>query len=133
MDCWLKKKKPELKPKAKRMLVDWMKVTEEEKAKYEALAAEDKARYEKECEEAGIELKKPKEKAIVKKPIKTTIVKKTIVKKPIKKPVNKPAPARVGGQGYRGQMCKRRTTGSLEVIKVSLETELKTLSKYAEL
>ena len=43
------------------------------------------------------------------------------------------APASVRGQGYRGQICKRKTTGSLEVIKVSLETEWKTLSKYAEL
>ena len=37
------------------------------------------------------------------------------------------------GCGISAEKCNRRTTGSLEVIKVSLETELKTLSKYAEL
>ena len=34
------------------------------------------------------------------------------------------------GGGISAEKCNRRTTGSLEVIKVSLETELKTLSKY---
>ena len=34
------------------------------------------------------------------------------------------------GCGISAENCNRRTTGSLEVIKVSLETELKTLSKY---
>ena len=37
------------------------------------------------------------------------------------------------GCGISAEKCNRKTTGSLEVIKVSLETELKTLSKYAEL
>lgn len=41
--------------------------------------------------------------------------------------------ASVRGLGSTGEIRDRRTTGSLEVIKVSLETELKTLLKYAEL
>ena len=43
------------------------------------------------------------------------------------------APASVGGQGIGGQMCKRRTIGLQKTIKVSLETEFKALSKYAEI
>ena len=41
----------------------WKELTEEEKAPFEAKAAEDKERYAKECEAAGIEVKQPKEKA----------------------------------------------------------------------
>ena len=40
----------------------WKELTEEEKAPFEAKAAEDKERYAKECEAAGIEVKQPKEK-----------------------------------------------------------------------
>ena len=41
---------------------EWKALSEEEKAKYEQEAVKDRARYEKECEERGIEPKKPKEK-----------------------------------------------------------------------
>ena len=39
----------------------WKELSDEDKAPYCAKAKDDKARYERECEEAGIELKKPKE------------------------------------------------------------------------
>ena len=41
----------------------WKALDEEGKAKFEQLATEDKERYEAECAAAGIEVKKPKEKA----------------------------------------------------------------------
>ena len=45
------------------MAESWKALSEEEKQPYEAKAAEDKERYVKECEAAGIEVKQPKEKA----------------------------------------------------------------------
>ena len=42
---------------AKKMGAAWKELSDEEKAPYEAKAKEDKERYERECEEAGIETK----------------------------------------------------------------------------
>jgi hypothetical protein len=46
----------------KLMAAEWKALSEEEKAGFEAKAVEDKERYAKECEEAGIEVKPPNEK-----------------------------------------------------------------------